>query len=162
MKPRIPLLPVIACWLAAGACVCLADSALPPIDRHALVTRHNPVLHRFDPENPFSVGNGNFAFTANVTGLQTFADTFTNTIPLGTLAQWGWHSFPNPEGWSMNKFHLTEFDIFGRKVGYADVPGNRQTPEIKWLRENPHRLHLGRIGLVLTKADGSAAHQRSG
>ena len=40
---------------------------------------------------------------------------------------------------------------------YADVPGNQPTPEIKWLRANPHRLHLGQIGLVLTHADGSPA-----
>jgi hypothetical protein len=31
------------------------------------------------------------------------------------------------------------------------------TPEIKWLRENPHRLHLGQIGFVLKHADGSPA-----
>ena len=78
-----------------------------------------------------------------MTGLQTFAEAYTNTTPLGTLSQWGWHTSPNPEGWSIEKFHFKEFDVFGRKVGYADVPGNRQTPEIKWLRGNPHRLHLG-------------------
>ena len=127
------------------------------IDRQALVTRHNPVLRGFDPENPLSVGNGEFAFTADATGLQTFAEAFTKTIPLGTLSQWGWHSFPNPEGWSTEKFHFKEFDSHGRKVGYADVPHNQRTPEINWLRGNPHRLHLGRLGLVLTKADGSAA-----
>jgi hypothetical protein len=32
-----------------------------------------------------------------------------------------------------------------------------QTPEIKWLRANPHRLHLGQIGFVLKYADGSLA-----
>jgi hypothetical protein len=31
------------------------------------------------------------------------------------------------------------------------------TPEIKWLRDNPHRLHLGQIGFVLKHADGSPA-----
>ncbi len=129
----------------------------PPIDRHALVIRHNPVLRQFDPENPFSVGNGQFAFTADVTGLQTFAEAFTNTTPLGTLSQWGWHSFPNPDGWSGERFHYKEYDVFGRKVGYNDVPKNIQTPEIKWLRGNPHRLHLGQIGLILLKADGSRA-----
>ena len=36
-----------------------ASEALPPIDRRALVMRHNPVLHQLDPENPLSVGNGN-------------------------------------------------------------------------------------------------------
>jgi hypothetical protein len=127
----------------------------PPIDRHALVSRHNPGLHRFDSLNPFSVGNGDFAFTADATGLQTFADAFTNTIPLATLSQWGWHSFPNPYGWSIEKYHFEEFDVYGREVGYADIPGNRQTPEIRWLRGNPHRLDLGRIGFVLTKANGT-------
>jgi hypothetical protein len=127
------------------------------IDRHALVARHQPVLRQFDPENPLSVGNGEFAFTADVTGLQTFPEAFTNTIPLGTLSQWGWHSFPNPAGWSLERFAFKEFDSHGRQVGYADVPQNQRTPEISWLRGNPHRLHLGRIGLALTKADGSAA-----
>jgi hypothetical protein len=42
-------------------------------------------------------------------------------------------------------------------VGYADVPGNRRTPEINWLRSNPHRLHLGQIGLLLRTAEGTAA-----
>ncbi|MBC8096792.1 MAG: hypothetical protein H7Y43_13365, partial [Akkermansiaceae bacterium] len=127
------------------------------IDRQALVTRHHPTLQSLDVENPFSVGNGEFAFTADVTGLQTFAEAFTNTTPLGTLSQWGWHSFPNPEGWSNTKFQHKEFDVFGRKVGYNDVPRNIQTPEIKWLRGNPHRLHLGQIGFILTKPDGSLA-----
>lgn len=135
----------------------LADESAAPIDRHALVTRHDPVLHRFDSANPLTVGNGDFAFTVDATGLQTFADSFTNTTPLGTLSQWGWHTFPNPEGWSIDKFKFKEFDVFGRKVPYADVPGNRQTPEIRWLRENPHRLHLGKIGFVLTHSDGTAA-----
>src|SRR4051812_5173116 len=125
--------------------ICLGAPAQAPIDRPALVSRHNPVLHRFDSENPLSVGNGEFAFTADITGLQTFAEAFTNTTPLGTLSQWGWHSSPNPDGWSSEKFHYKEFDVFGRKVGYNDVPGNRQTPETKWLRANPHRLHLGQI-----------------
>jgi hypothetical protein len=128
------------------------------IDRRALVTRHNPVLQQFDAENPLSVGNGDFAFTADITGLQTFAHAFTNTTPLGTLSQWGWHSFPNPEGWSQEKFQHKEFDVFGRKVPYNDVPRNIQTPEIRWLRGNPHRLHLGQISFVLTKSDGTVAH----
>ncbi len=127
------------------------------IDRQALVARHEPILHQFDPHNPFTIGNGEFAFTADATGLQTFPEAFTNTIPLGTLSQWGWHSFPNPDGWSFERFGLIEYDSHGRKVGYADVPHNQRTPEIDWLRGNPHRLHFGGIGLVLTKASGNAA-----
>src|SRR5436309_11849381 len=59
-----------------------------PIDRHALVTRHNIELRQFDANNPLSVGNGQFAFTADATGLQTFPEAFEQTIPLGTLSDW--------------------------------------------------------------------------
>jgi hypothetical protein len=44
------------------------------IDRFTLVTRHNPTLNKFDLLSPLSVGNGEFAFTADVTGLQTFSE----------------------------------------------------------------------------------------
>ena len=129
-----------------------------PIDRHALVTRHDVVLTNFDTANPLSVGNGQFCFTVDVTGLQTFPEAFTNTTPLGTLSDWGWHTFPNPNGWDVDKFEFKKFpDLNGRLVPYCDVPGNKKTPEIQWLRANPHRLHLGQIGLVLKHADGSLA-----
>jgi len=129
-----------------------------PIDRPALVTRHNVVLRQFDTSNPLTVGNGEFAFTVDVTGLQTFPEAYEKTIPLGTLSDWGWHTVPNTNGWSIDSFQFKEYtDLNGRKVPYADVPHNQQTPEIKWLRANPHRLHLGQIGLVLKHADGSPA-----
>ncbi len=134
-------------WLVVFALISVAA-----IDRHALVTRHNVVLTRLDPENPLQVGNGQFAFTADATGLQTFPDLFTNTIPLGTLSQWGWHTAPNPNRWSIETFPFKEFtDLTGRKVPYADAP-RPATPESNWLRANPHRLHLGRIGLRLDGA----------
>jgi hypothetical protein len=127
-----------------------------PIDRRGLVTRHQPTLTTLDVESPLTVGNGEFAFTVDATGLQTFADLYDQTIPLGTLSQWGWHTSPNPNRWKIDTFGFTTFDSHGRQVGYADIPGER-TPEINWLRANPHRLHLGRIGFSLTRADGSPA-----
>jgi hypothetical protein len=126
------------------------------IDRRALVDRHAPVLRAFDVESPLSLGNGDFAVTVDVTGLQTFPDAFAETIPLGTLSNWAWHTAPNPQGWSIDRFTFTEFESHGRKVGYADIPGER-TDEINWLRANPHRLHLGQIGFRLTRRDGTPA-----
>jgi hypothetical protein len=129
-----------------------------PIDRHALVTRHDVVLTNFDATNPLSVGNGEFCFTVDATGLQTFPESFEKTTPLGTLSDWGWHTVPNTNGWDIDHFQFKEYtDLNGRQVPYADVPHNQQTPEIKWLRANPHRLHLGQIGFVLRHADGSPA-----
>jgi hypothetical protein len=152
---------VLTCFLLLASCfdpVALALAApAPAIDRQALVARHHPVLDRLDPESPFTVGNGEFAFTVDATGLQTFAEAYDGTIPLGTLSQWGWHTWPNPGKWTIEGFAFKEFDSHGRMVGYADIPGNTRTPEINWLRANPHRLHLGRIGFDLTRADGTKA-----
>ena len=129
-----------------------------PIDRFGLVSRHDVWLTNFDANNPLSVGNGTFCFTVDATGLQTFPEAFTNTTPLGTLSDWGWHTFPNPNSWTIDKFKFKEYpNLNGRLVPYADVPGNNMTPEIRWLRSNPHRLHLGQIGFILKHADGSPA-----
>ena len=53
-----------------------------PIDRRALVTRHNPTLTRIDPTSPLMVGNGNLGFTADITGLQTFQEQYSPRVPL--------------------------------------------------------------------------------
>jgi len=39
------------------------------IDRQALVKRHIPVLTTIDSLSPFTLGNGEFAFTTDITGL---------------------------------------------------------------------------------------------
>jgi len=146
-------------WTALAVLAASAPSlrAAEPIDRRALVNRHDPVLHGLDLESPLSVGNGELAFTVDATGLQTFPEAYDETIPLGTLSQWGWHSAPNPAGWSIESFAFEDFASHGRAVGYADIPGDRRTPEVEWLRANPHRLHLGRIGFDLRRSDGSSA-----
>lgn len=46
----------------------ITAAAEPRIDRWSVVSRHNPVLHIIDPRAPLSAGNGEFAFTVDVTG----------------------------------------------------------------------------------------------
>jgi hypothetical protein len=46
-------------------------SAGAPIDRHALVTRHNIEVHTLDPNGAMADGNADFAFNFDVTGLQS-------------------------------------------------------------------------------------------
>lgn len=70
------------------------------IDRHALVSRNSPHIVAADSLGSLSVGNGEFAFTADITGLQTFPDFYRNGVPLGTQSQWGWHSFENTQGYA--------------------------------------------------------------
>ena len=152
------MLRTFFCLTVVSAIPFFSFASENPIDRHALVMRHNVTLHAFDVNNPLSVGNGEFAFTVDTTGLQTFPEAFEQTIPLGTLSDWGWHTTPTTNDWSIENFHFKEYhDLKGRSVPYCDVPGNNQTPEIKWLRANPHRLHLGQVGFRLTHVDGSPA-----
>ena len=120
------------------------------IDRHDLVTRHNPVYRNIEALAPLSVGNGKFCFTADFTGLQTFFEAYNagdDGFPLCTLAEWGWHSYPNaPQDDS--QLRLTPFDTFGREVGYG-VDETGQEELFRGLRQNAHKFHLGNIGFTL-------------
>src|ERR1035441_9589153 len=68
-----------------------ADSN-PPIDRHALVTRHDIDWPNLNGQIP--LGNGNFAFNADGIGLETVGGN--------TMCHWCWHSFPLPPGVTKN------------------------------------------------------------
>ena len=122
-----------------------------PIDREALVARNNPQVSSFDSLASLSVGNGEFAFTVDATGLQTFPLVYKKGVPLGTQSQWGWHSFGNPNKYKPEEY-LKEHD-FGR--GHKEIyacqfkEDGRQKEASNWYRMNPHRLHLGIVGLEL-------------
>jgi len=139
-----------------------AASAAAPIDRQAVVTRHAPQLKEIDPLAPLSVGNGRFAFTADVTGLQTLPEHYhAKGIPLETQARWSWHEDANPKGYKLADANR-DYTAHGRTVGY---PTEARTPAGQWLRENPHTQPLPRIGFVLNDraiapADITAIDQR--
>lgn len=148
-----------AARLAAAALLTAASAALAaPIDRHALVTRHNIVLTAVDPHAPVMLGNGNLGFTADITGLQTFPESYAPTAPLLTMAQWAWHSFPNPQAFS-EASALVPVPVPGRGERpysyFTDFAEVQRSPALQWLRENPHRFSLVRVGLVLRNVDGS-------
>jgi len=133
----------------------LAAAATPatPIDRQAVVARHDPQLRAIEPQAPLTVGNGRFAFTADVTGLQTLPDLYhAQGIPLETQARWSWHEDANPAGYTLADANV-DYTAHGRTVGY---PTNARSPAGQWLRENPHTQPLPRIGLVLTGKDARA------
>jgi hypothetical protein len=127
-----------------------------PIDRHALVTRHNPTITTIDPSAPFMVGNGNFAFTADITGLQTFPDQYTPLAPLLTEAQWGWHSFPG--NFTLSQA-LKPYKVRGKLRWYPALSSweEAKKEDIQWLRENPHKFSLGRLALHLADGKGRRA-----
>ena len=144
-------------------CACLLSSlTAAPIDREALVGRHAVHVNRIDPESPLSVGNGDFAFTVDVTGLQSFEKKyFDEGIPLETLSTWAWHSFPNPAGLTLEDAMVT-YDFHGRPVKFA---GKQNSPAGKYFRENPHPIALGQISLwfegrPLAESDLTAIDQK--
>src|SRR5580700_4141604 len=106
-------------FLKTGAALATASlfptvtSASPSrsIDRSALVSRHTVTLHQPDPVGVLAVGNGNFAFNADITGLQSFPEYYEKSMPIGIMSNWGWHSFPNPRGYSLENFPDTCTDI---------------------------------------------------
>lgn len=120
------------------------------IDRHALVTRNNPTVNSFDSLASFTVGNGEFAYTVDATGLQTYPQKYTQGVPLGTQSQWGWHSFDNPKNFKHEET-LKNYNFRGKEEPYA-VQFNEESraqEASNWFRANPHRMHLGIIGFDL-------------
>ncbi len=125
-----------------------------PIDRHALVSRHNPVARACDFAAPLSVGNGGFAFTVDATGLQTFSDAaFQRGFPLETLARWAWVTDENPQHYQLSDTFKLYREPDGREQGY---PTNAGTPAGAWLRRNPRDQPLATLALDWRKPDGTA------
>ncbi|MFK0154695.1 hypothetical protein ACIQVK_21790 [Streptomyces sp. NPDC090493] len=139
-----------------------------PIDRVAVVGRHRVRLDAPDATAPLSVGNGEFACTVDITGLQTFPrfhDMETaqregrSAVPLGTQAQWGFHTMPNPKKYALADTMETYASVHG-PIDYPVLYDfTKQRGELGedeqagyWLWANPQRLDLGRIGLELRTA----------
>ena len=159
-----------------------AVPSIGKVDRAALLARHSPHYRMasgadLDPRAPLQLGNGNFAFTADVTGLQTLPAHYPvrsdsgepiGTL-LGTMSSWGWHSVPfdhlpgvapgtpAPSIEVALRDYQTPTAVGGvrglRTVPYVDLKqeqwgGVTGEPDVReeWLRNNPHRLDLGRIG----------------
>jgi hypothetical protein len=106
------------------------------IDRHALVIRHNVNSNVLIDTLP--VGNGEFAFSFDGTGLQTFAGN--------TMSHWGWHNFSLPPGYKVVDVPYTGTFERGRLVRGQIWP-NEHDALSKWLFDNPHRMNLGRLRL---------------
>jgi hypothetical protein len=88
----------------------LAAPAVSLIDRQEVVTRHAPSLQSINTSEVAVLGNGAFALSVDVTGLQTLNTTFSGVSPPGkklphwdvyfplvTSADWAWHSTPPPK-----------------------------------------------------------------
>jgi hypothetical protein len=134
---------------AAAATTATSRPGSPPIDRRAVVARHNVVRTASRRTSPLQVGNGNFAFGADVTGLHTF-------VPFNTMSNWGWHNAPRPPATKQGDYRESPWNAHGRPVPYP-TRDSAHPQASAWLFANPSRVNLGRIGLALLRGDGSTA-----
>ena len=150
----IKRLLIPAAWLL----IYFTGYAQTKIDRKALVERHAIINNKFDSLSSLSVGNGDFAFTVDVTGMQSFPDAYAKGVPLGTQSTWGWHSFVDTANYKFSET-LKDYQQAGRKVSYSVQlkDPERKKNAVNWFRQNPHRLQLGNIGFEIIKKDGNPA-----
>ncbi|MEZ6099196.1 MAG: hypothetical protein R3E01_09510 [Pirellulaceae bacterium] len=123
------------------------------IDRRALVERHAIVATAHDAQSPMSLGNGEFAYSFDITGMQTFEDSESKGVPLSTMAQWNWHRFPGSEKYRYEDT-LRDYDAYGHKVSYAT---EMRSDTAQAYRANPHRFNLARIGFRIRDEQGRDA-----
>ncbi|MBR1409529.1 MAG: hypothetical protein IJ580_00310 [Prevotella sp.] len=154
--------------MLTAICLCLFCTATATaqqqdgkrIDRRAVVSRNNPVITSADPLASLSVGNGHFATTVDVTGLQSYPEDYKTGVPLNAMSDWGWHSFPNTKELKPSESEKT-FD-FGHghqevyAVEYKKAEDGRHKEATEYFRVNPHRLNLGVVGLSLTDSKGAS------
>ena len=122
-------------------------SSAQRIVRKKVVSRNNPRITSIDSLSSLSVGNGGFAFTVDATGLQTFPERYSKGVALGTMCDWGWHSFPNPDNFRPeDAYGVRNFGRGHDEVYSVQYKKGRPKEAADWLRANPHRIHLGIIG----------------
>ena len=136
------------------------------IDRRAVVARYpqltavdNATL--LDPADVFTLGNGDFVFNVDATGLQTFNTSFASRGPrldLNTLSSWAFHSSPAVADGTLDgaraalrNFNFTTYPTATsahavRPIALA-TDSNMSGPFREWSMSNPHRVGLGQLAL---------------
>ena len=137
------------------------DNVMQPIDRKAVVSRNNPVITEADPLASLTVGNGHFATTVDVTGLQSFPFEYRGGVPLTAMSDWAWHKFENTDSLTPADSEKS-FDLgHGHPEVYAvEYKASKNDPAravaaTEYFRVNPHRLNMGVIGFDIKTSDGT-------
>jgi hypothetical protein len=96
------------------------------IDRQKLISGHNPVLTEIATDAPLTVGNGELAFTADITGMQTLYEEYQE-LPLCTMSQWGWHTKPV----SREKYNYTLDDLVEETTAETESTETAETAKME-------------------------------
>ena len=136
------------------------DNIRQPINRQAVTERNNPVVTEADPLASLTVGNGHFATTVDVTGMQSFPFEYGAGVPLTAMSDWGWHKFENTNGltpedsWKTTDLGHGHNEVYAVEYKAAKGDAQRNVQATEYFRVNPHRLNLGVIGLKMTDNSG--------
>lgn len=120
------------------------------INRLDIIASFNPHLTDINPQSPLSVGNGRFCYTADITGMQTLYEEYLTETPLCTMAEWGWHTkkADNEKGfYTLDDVRMTPYNYCKRTVTYPRVKYEGNEAAYDWVRQNPHKFNLAKIGL---------------
>lgn len=120
------------------------------INRLDIIASFNPHLTDINPQSPLSVGNGRFCYTADITGMQTLYEEYSAETPLCTMAEWGWHTkkVDNEKGfYTLDDVRMTPYNYCKRTVTYPRVKYEGNEAAYDWVRQNPHKFNLAKIGL---------------
>ncbi|MCR4903997.1 MAG: glycoside hydrolase family 65 [Butyrivibrio sp.] len=120
------------------------------IDRKSLIQKHNPHLEYIDLTSPFTIGNGNLAFTADVTGLQSLYDEYNSAfMPLTCMHKDAWHIEKDVDGktYMLSDVDMTVYESPKGPVSYGVEKKTGNEHIYDWVRQNPHRFNLMKIAL---------------
>ncbi|WP_370621976.1 hypothetical protein [Bacillus sp. JCM 19034] len=112
------------------------------MNKKEVIERHNPHISKVEANAPLSLGNGDFGFSVDFTGLQSFPNSYD--APLSTQSNWGWHYTKGKRAYKNEDIRYQSYETYGRNVDYPMKPEDKEEA-YHWLRQNPHRLQLGRI-----------------
>lgn len=141
------------------------------INRKKIIESFSPIIYEINNNSPFTIGNGSFGFTADVTGLQTLYPYYDTDggFPLCSLSQWGWnrHYFKDKTYPSRQDLNYTTYEtpIDHRIIKYPVEAAEGNEDIYEWFRKNPHRCNLYRIGFLhdnspINKSDVKVIYQK--
>ena len=154
--------------------------ALPPapagaaIDRRAVVERYPLATAAADgsalqSNDVFTLGNGDFVFNVDATGLQTFNSSFATQGPaldLNTLSSWAFHSTPAVADGTLDgaraalrTFNWTTYPTATSATEVRPITlatdSNLTGPLREWSMSNPHRVGLGQLAFRVLPPDAA-------
>ncbi len=115
--------------------------------RHTLVNGSDIVNSAINSMRPLTVGNGEFSFTTDITGLQSFPDFYCGGTFLKTLAEWNW--FPEADLKSPGATQLCTIGLYiekdnGKAINAGDIEDPVQYLDL-WTGEINSRFKIEKL-----------------